>query len=151
MTEHENPIEATSNDNADEERQAAEQLPTGGQPLILYDLATIVGAVYQQRIITTRQERVAKRIADLLRPRLHGLPRFDEQQADTYVDMLFHVAERLRLINLVSPFYEGEQKPYYRPSMESGLEKWSQLHEAISLLQSYRTNNYFLKGDNHNL
>jgi len=128
MSEQENSIEGTSDDDADGERQAVAQPPTGGLPLILYDLATLVGAVYQQRITTTRQERVAKRIADLLRPRLHGLPRFDEQQVDTYIDMLCGMARRLELINIVSPFYEGEDKPYYRPSVEAGLEKWARLN-----------------------
>jgi len=136
MSEHD-----ISDDNADEERQVVSQPPTGGQPLILYNLATLVGAVYQQRITTTRQERVAKRIADLLRRRLHGLPRFDEQQADTYVDMLCRMARRLELINIVSPLYEGEDKPYYRPSIEAGLEKWAELNayeQARAFLAEWR-------------
>jgi len=44
---------------------------------------------------------------------------------DTYVDMLFMMAQQLGLINIVSPFYEGEDKPYYRLASESGLEQWS--------------------------
>src|SRR5258707_7807287 len=128
MNEHEYPNRVNSYNNADEKRQSGVLPPPGAQPLILFDLATIVGAVYQQQITTTKQGTLTKRFADLLRPLLHGLSRNDERQVDSYVEMLFKMAQELELIHVVSPNYEGEHRPYYRPSIESGLEKWSQLH-----------------------
>ncbi len=125
MNEFEYVDHTTSDDTFSAERQTVSMPSTGGEPLILYDLATLVGAVYQQRITVTRQGIVTKRTADQLRPRLHGLPRFDKQQRDIYVDMLYTMAQQLGLINTVSPLYEGEDKPYYQPASELGLEKWS--------------------------
>lgn len=99
--------------------------------------------VYQQRVTVTRQQKVAKRVADLLRPRLHGLPRADEQGADTYVEMLFNMATHLGLLTVVDPQYEGEGHPCYRPARAGSLEQWSQSHaheQAKAFLTEWRTN-----------
>jgi Helicase conserved C-terminal domain len=128
MNEHEYPNQVNCHSNADEKRQCAVLPPPGAQPLILFDLATIVGAVYQQQITTTKRGTLTKRFGDLLRPLLHGLSRNDERQVDSHVDMLFKTAQQLELINIDSPYYEGKDRPYYRPSIESGLEKWSQIN-----------------------
>ena len=128
MTEHENLHHAPQGGADTEKRQFARLLPAGDQPLILYDLATIVGAVYQQHITVTRQGAVTKRLVDSLRPYLHGLPRYDEQQVDTYVNMIFKMSRQLGLIKLVSQDYEYDGKPFYQPSIYSRLEKWTQLN-----------------------
>ncbi len=53
-------------------------VPGDGEPLLLYDLATIVGASYQQDIVPTRADTIPKRVAAKLRPLLRGMPRFHE-------------------------------------------------------------------------
>lgn len=96
-------------------------------PLILYDLATIVGAVYQQRITLLRQGAVTKPFANLLRPLLYGSSWNNEGQDDAYTNMLCEAAKQLKLIYRSSCYDDDESKPYYCPSLESGLEQWSQL------------------------
>ncbi|HEX6480482.1 MAG TPA: hypothetical protein VF043_16720 [Ktedonobacteraceae bacterium] len=73
MSEHE---DITPNNSYDKTNEWPSMiLPAEAQPLILYDLATIIGSVYQQRITLTRHGTVTKRFAQLLRPLLHGSPR----------------------------------------------------------------------------
>lgn len=142
MSEHEQPNRSASDAHKGEQRPPAAFSPTGGQPLILYDLATLVGAAYQQRITVTRQQRVAKRLVDLLRPRLHGQPRPDQQRVDTYVEMLVNMAVRLGLLSSATPWGEDEQHAFYRPAEAAGLELWSQWHahkQARAMLAEWRT------------
>jgi hypothetical protein len=61
-------------------------LSATGEPLILYDLATVVGAVYQQPILLTKHGKIPKLVASAIRSRLHGLPRMvGKGQDDKYV------------------------------------------------------------------
>lgn len=129
MSEHDYITRANSSDRTGERPPTVPSAPAEAQPLILYDLATIVGSVYQQRITLTRQGTVTKRFAHLLRPLLHGSPRNEEKREDAYVNMLCEAAKQLKLIYQSSSFDEDEHKPYYCPSIESGLEKWSQINE----------------------
>ncbi len=92
---------------------------------ILYDLATIVGAVYQQNIEPTQAGYVPKRIANKLRPLLQGLPReryYGEE--DMYLEMVFHIAGDLGIIQLPKKPVEG-MKSRYEPGPQ--LSQWSQL------------------------
>lgn len=142
MSKREQQNQSASEDNIGERRHAALP-PTGEQPLILFDLATLIGTAYQQSVTVTRQQRVARRVADMLRQRLYGLPRFDEQHVDTYVEMLFNMATRLGLLVIVDPLYEGEGRSHYRPARTTGLEQWSQWHaheQARAFLEEWRTN-----------
>ncbi len=127
MSEHEYITQANSPDNTNERPPLFPSTPAEAQPLILYDLATLVGAVYQQQITLTRQGRVTKRFADLLRPLLHGSSWNGERQEDIYVNMLCEAAKQLKLIHRSSSYDDDEDKPYCRPLLESGLEGWSKL------------------------
>jgi Helicase conserved C-terminal domain len=120
-------IHITSNTTFSRERRAGSILSTGGQPLLLYDLATIVGAIFQQRLTVTKQGTIPKRTAEQLRPLLHGLPRFDKKQVDTYVDMLITLARQLGLVKFLSPLYEEVHKACYGPVSETELEQWFRL------------------------
>jgi hypothetical protein len=127
MSEHEYVPQANSADATDERPLTVPSAPARAQPLILYDLAAIVGSVYQQRITLTRQGRVTKHFAQLLRPLLHGSPRNGEGGDDGYVNVLCEAASQLHLIYRSSSLDEDAHKPYYCPARESGLEEWSHL------------------------
>ena len=72
-----------------------------GETLILYDLATIVGAMFQQNIEPTQSDRVPKRIASKLQPLLQIKQRVQPYyEGDETLDMLFNVALRLGLVKL---------------------------------------------------
>jgi hypothetical protein len=142
MSEHEDIIPASSSDTTSERPPMVPSAPGEAQPLILYDLATIVGSVYLQRITLTRQGTVTKRFAKLLRPLLHGSPWNDERREDAYVIMLCEAAKQLHLIYRSFSYVEDEHKPYYSPSIESGLEKWSQINaheQAMEFLAWWRS------------
>jgi hypothetical protein len=92
---------------------------------LLFDLATVVGAVYQQNIEPTQAGYVPKRIANKIRPLLQGIPRTQYYgEEDIYLEMVFHIAGDLNLIQLPSKPVEGV-KPRYEPG--SQLPQWSQL------------------------
>lgn len=92
---------------------------------LLYDLATVVGAVYQQNIEPTQAGNVPKRIANKIRPLLHGKPRTQYYGSDDiYLEMVFHIAGDLNIIQLPAKPIEGV-KSSYEPG--SQLQQWSQL------------------------
>ncbi len=94
-------------------------------PSLLFDLATVVGAVYQQNIEPTQAGYVPKRIANKIRPLLQGIPRTQYYgEDDIYLEMVFHIAGDLNLIQLPSKPVEGV-KPRYEPGTQ--LPQWSQL------------------------
>jgi Helicase conserved C-terminal domain len=128
MSEHKGITPTNSHGETNDGFSLVSSVPTEAQPLILYDLATVVGSVYQQRITLTKQGTVTKRFASLLCPLLHGSPWNDERREDAYVNMLCEAAKQLGLIYRSFSYEEDEHKPYYCPSIESGLEKWSRIN-----------------------
>lgn len=92
------------------------------QPLVLYDLAVVVGAVCQARIEPTKDQAIPKRLAGKLRPLLHAMPRIGEEGGDLYVDMLFGAACSLEILRVATPY--GEEKPRYQPGPK--LSQWGQ-------------------------
>jgi hypothetical protein len=108
------------------------------EPAILYDLAIITGAIYQQTIEPTQAGKVPKRIAAKIQPLLHGKSRqryIDED--DLYLDMLFNTAQELGIIHLSRTSGDGI-KPHYEPGAQ--MEKWSKLsltEQAQLLLESW--------------
>ncbi len=90
-------------------RPKPEEVPTGllslvsppqairpAHPFVLYDLAIIIGAMYQQSIEPTQAGKVPKRIATRIQPLLHGKPRIRYLgEDDDYMEMLFRIAKEL--------------------------------------------------------
>ncbi len=96
-----------------------------GENAVIYDLAIITGAIYQQTIEPTQAGKVPKRIAAKIRPMLHGKERqryMDED--DLYLDMLFNLAQELGIMSLARTTLDGV-KPHYEPGPQ--LEQWSKL------------------------
>ena len=96
-----------------------------GDTSMLYDLATIIGTMYQQNIEPTQAGKVPKRIANRLQPMLQGKPRVQVYyNEDLTIDMLFHIAKELGLVKLSRSSADG-----VKPRYEQGplLEQWSQM------------------------
>ncbi len=109
----------------------------GATPL-LYDLASVVGSIYQQAIEPTQAGKVPKRIASKIQPLMHGKPRIRYMnEGDEYMEMVFHIAEELGIIHVSRPALEGI-KPRYEPG--PALEQWSKLdmvEQARRVLQCW--------------
>lgn len=89
---------------------------------LLYDLAIVVGAVYQQVIEPTQAGYVPKRIANKIFPLLHGSRPASYDEEDRYLDMIFDTASGLGLLETTAP---AGQKQRYVAGPD--LEAWGQL------------------------
>src|SRR5579863_9713589 len=95
------------------------------QSTLLYDLAIIAGAVYQQVIEPTQAGAVPKRIANKIQPLLHGQSRSRYANgSDEYLDMLFNIALEVNVLRLVEPLLEG-LKQRYEP--DTRIQQWARL------------------------
>ena len=95
---------------------------------ILYDLAIIVGAVYQQTIEPTQAGTIPKRIANKIQPLLHGQPRTRYMDVENeYLEMVFNIAQELGILRLVKPVLDGV-KPHFEPGPQ--LAAWSRMDMA---------------------
>ena len=93
--------------------------------LLLYDLAIIVGAVYQQTIEPTQAGTIPKRIANKLYPLLHGLQRTRYVDVENeYMEMIFNIAQELGILRLVKPVMDGV-KPHFEPGAQ--LAAWARM------------------------
>ncbi len=94
-------------------------------PTALYDLATIIGAMYQQNIEPTQSGYVPKRIANKMVPLLQIKPRI---RSDYYgvenltLDMLYNIASEMGLVKLSKS--SGTAKSRYSEGPE--LKEWPQ-------------------------
>ncbi len=74
------------------------------QTTMIYDIATLINAVYQLAIEPTKDGRVPKRITKKLYPQMKGMERTQYMDDnDMYVDMLFEIMIALHLITVVKP------------------------------------------------
>jgi len=103
-----------------------------GETIILYDLATVIGTIYQQDIEPTKAGMVPKRIAAKIDPMLRGCPRagLTDLEENEYLEMLLDVAQELGLIQLSRPSTRDIKHPHdksggYKPG--PALEQWSNL------------------------
>jgi XPB/Ssl2-like helicase family protein len=112
-----------------------------GDTPMLYDLATIIGAMFQQNIEPTQAGKVPKRIATRLQPMLQITPRvqayYDE---DATLDMLFGIGQKLGLVKRTKSSADS-----IKPRYEQGplFEQWSQM-DAID--QTHDLVEQWLKG-----
>jgi Helicase conserved C-terminal domain len=117
-------------------------------PTALYDLATIIGAMYQQNIEPTQGGYVPKRVANKMFPLLQVKPRITSDYngvENLTLDMLYNTASELGLVNLShsssttkSRYIEGpELKEWSRQKTESMvrrlLENWQHSSRWIDI------------------
>lgn len=112
-----------------------------GDTLLLYDLATIIGAMFQQNIEPTQADKVPKRIANKIQPMLQITPRFQAYyNEDLTLDLLFSAAQKLGLVKREKSSADGI-KPRYVPGPL--LEQWSKTNVID---QTHDLLEYWLKG-----
>ena len=93
-------------------------------PTALYDLATIIGAMYQQNIEPTQGGYVPKRIANKMFPLLQIKPRISSDfsgDANLTIDMLYNTATEMGLLKLSRA--SGPTKARYIEGPE--LQEWA--------------------------
>ncbi|HZU65810.1 MAG TPA: helicase-associated domain-containing protein [Ktedonobacteraceae bacterium] len=113
-----------------------------GDTLVLYDLAFLIGAMYQQNIEPTKSGDVPKRIANKLLPQLQIRPRQGYDTSNFAADMLFSIAQKLGLVQL-SASMGDDVKPHYEPGPQ--LAQWAQWDAAE---QTHELLEYWLKAHN---
>jgi hypothetical protein len=112
-----------------------------GDTLMLYDLATIIGAMFQQNIEPTQAGKVPKRIANKLQQLLQITPRFQAYyNEDITIDLLFSAAQKLGLIKRNKSSADGIKPRYVQGPT---FEQWSQ---ASVIDQTHDLLEYWLKG-----
>src|SRR6266568_4238878 len=112
-----------------------------GNTLILYDLATIIGAMFQQNIEPTQADRVPKRIANKLQPMLQITPRIHSYyEEDDTLDMLFNMAQKLGIVKRNKSSADGMKPRYVQGSL---FEQWAQ--KSVSG-QTHDLLDYWLNG-----
>jgi hypothetical protein len=112
-----------------------------GDTRMLNDLATIIGAMFQQNIEPTQAGKVPKRIANKLQPMLQITPRvqvyYDD---DTTLDMLFAIAKKLGLVTSTKSSVDTIKPRYERGPL---FEQWSKM-DVVD--QTHDLLEYWLKG-----
>ena len=97
------------------------------EPTIIYDLAAVINAVYQQKIEPTQAGYIPKRITNKLRPQLKGQARYTYERGDGYTDMLFDLLINMRVLQVIKPPF-SDMKPYL--DISSQLAIWFRLDIA---------------------
>src|SRR6266480_960172 len=97
------------------------------EPAMIYDIAVLINAVYQQKIEPTQAGHMPKRIVNKLRPQLKGQPRFTYDGGDSYTDMLFDLLINMHILQVTKPPF-SDMKPCLEPGPQ--LVAWSRLDIA---------------------
>jgi hypothetical protein len=112
-----------------------------GETSILYDLATIIGATFQQNIEPTQADRVPKRIANKLLPQLQIAQRLQPYYGeDETIDMLYSMALQLGLVKRNKSSADGIKPRYVQGPL---FEKWSHMDVPT---QTHSLLEYWLQG-----
>lgn len=115
-----------------------------GDTQMVYDMAVIIGAMYQQDIEPTKANNVPKRIATKLHPLLHIRHRVTVYDGEDFtIDMLYSVAQILGLVQL-SPEVAPDVKKHYEPGPQ--MEQWSRLgvfEQNQRLLEHWLSSRYW--------
>lgn len=107
-------------------------------PTLIYDIATLLNAVYQHTIEPTQQGRIPKRLAKKLCPLLSKNQAVASDYGEDYLNMLFEILHEMHLIRLVSPPMKT-LKPYCAPGRAlSGWNQQSVQQQTVSLLQHWQ-------------
>ena len=90
---------------------------------VLFDIAIVINAVYQQTIQPTQSGTLPKRITNKMRPLTNGLPRYSGYDDDDgYLTIVFNTATTLSLVHCPTPPV-ADMKPTYAPADQ--LEQWT--------------------------
>lgn len=95
-----------------------------GETTILYDIAVVTNAIYQQTIEPTQAGRVPKRLFNKIRSLLGGIPRVNYDYEDDYLEILLEVMQEFHLVQLNKVSFLNN-KEHYGPGAR--LAWWSEL------------------------
>ncbi len=120
------------------------------ESVMLYDIAVVIGAIYQQLIEPTQAGRVPKRISNKLGSLLRGQPHYSYEE-DEYLEIILAVLCEAKIIQLSSPPFP-DAKSHYEPGPQ--LDSWAQLDtvaQTAYLLRHWCTSKRWhdLAGDNY--
>ncbi len=110
----------------------------------LFDIATLVNAVYQLNIEPTQAGKIPKRIATKLRPLVKGEPRLDYNENDDYIQMMLVLMQNMRIVQTTQPAL-ADAKPRIEPG--SYLPQWAQMNmreQTTRLLEQWAGNLNYL-------
>lgn len=113
-------------------------IPT--ETTLLYDIATLINAIYQMTLEPTKDGRIPKRITKKLRPTLKAKMRYYYDDSEMYIDMLVHILKSLKVVTFTQPPFE-EAKPYLTPG--PAFKTWSRentLAQTRKLLNQWKIN-----------
>jgi Helicase conserved C-terminal domain len=117
-------------------------IPT--ETTILYDIATLINAIYQITLEPTKDGRIPKRITKKLRPTLKAKVRYYYDDSEMYIDMLVLILKTLKIITYTQPPFE-DAKPYLAPG--PGLKIWSgenTFYQTRKILNQWKNNHNWL-------
>lgn len=103
---------------------SAPPIQFAAEPAMIYDMAVLVNAVYQQKIEPTQAGHIPKRIVNKLRPQLKGQPHYTYDGNDKYTDMIFDLLVDMHILQLTKPPF-SDMKPCLEPGPQ--LVAWSHL------------------------
>src|SRR5579859_4274037 len=109
-------------------------------PTALYDLATIIGAMYQQNIEPTQAGYVPKRIANKMFPLLQIKPRISSDfsgDANLTLDMLYNTASEIGLVKLSRTSGPTKARYIEGPELKEWAEKGTE-NMARRLLENWQ-------------
>ncbi|GLV58381.1 hypothetical protein KDH_52140 [Dictyobacter sp. S3.2.2.5] len=121
-----------------EKLAAGPQQITTGETAFLYDVATLVNAVYQTTIELTRESNVPKRITKKIRPLLKGQERPSWSSNDVYVDMVMSFLLKAKIIMQIQPPLDNAK---FRLAPGPALAPWTRknvLEQTCQLLESWQ-------------
>jgi Helicase conserved C-terminal domain len=110
----------------------------------LYDIATLINAVYQMTLEPTQAGYLPKRITKKLRPSLKAKQRYDYSDSEIYIDMLVQILRALKVISYTQPPFE-DAKPYLAPG--SAFKTWSSedtTSQTRKLVNQWKSNHNWL-------
>jgi Helicase conserved C-terminal domain len=113
------------------------EAPQESQPLLLYDLAVVIGMSVQMIIEPTKEGKLPKKLREKIRPLLHGRVRKDDEGNDLYVDQVFRAAQKMELLECVSPT-EEEKRRYLRGPKLASWSELTRVDQARELVKWWR-------------
>jgi hypothetical protein len=113
------------------------EAPQESQPLLLYDLAVVIGVSMQMIIEPTKEGKLPKKLREKIRPLLHGRVRKDDEGNDLYVDQVFRAAQKMELLECVSPT-EEEKRRYLRGPKLASWSELTRIDQARELVKWWR-------------
>jgi hypothetical protein len=114
-----------------------------GEPLTLFNVATIINNVYQQNLEPTQRGYIPKRIANKLRQQLKGQELLSTDDIDARLELLFAVLQELNVLQLSTPIFYKEKPMYGSGPVMDVWAKLDMVWQARQLLNRWANSSYW--------